>query len=268
MAHTVAKSTPSGIKEFTVYTEDEARAQGIVSVPWALALPGQWGRTDDGYVAECIDKKRYKGRDYLKFSFASVWVNKHPRFSFTPFLNTGNFGGTSPRGWLELEMGRSRFKRMVHALAKMTLAGTINYMTLGNIYRRDQKLPDVTVRRLLRRKEVKECVAKEIDILMDEMGMDHKYVLQQLREAAEMAKKGFPNKNGDIIPDLSNFLRAIEDMVELRNMKPKGKKVVDMIEFDVSGEIEEGIRKEEGRLSLSRTQELPPGELEVEDAGV
>lgn len=264
--HTVTKHKKDDIIEHTIYTEAEAKAVGRSYVPWSSAQRGDWGLTDDGYIAECIDRKTYKGRDFIRFSFAGVWLNQKARFGFLPFFNSGNFGGTSPRGWLELEMGRTRFKLTVRAMAKMILGGNVDYEKLALLYRTDQKEPVLSLRRLLRRKEVKAKVAQQVDLLMDEAGLTDEYALKKLKAAIEMAEIGFPNRNGDIVPDLSNMLRGLENLIELRNMRPKSTKFIETAEFDVSRSIQGTIESESKTLTMSRQSELPPSTgLEVEE---
>ena len=70
-------------------------------------VPGQWALVDDGYVAECTSRKTYsdargRTRDTVTLSFGCAWVPRNKEFCFEPFLQSGHYGGTTPKHQLFL----------------------------------------------------------------------------------------------------------------------------------------------------------------------
>lgn len=102
----------------TIYRQAEADAGVIAYVPWKEAQPGLWALTDDGYVARCEARKEYTGKAgkttiHLRFSFGAAWLPRTKELHFLPFHHSGNYGGTSPRSWQDLEAAKERTRRTV-----------------------------------------------------------------------------------------------------------------------------------------------------------
>jgi hypothetical protein len=111
----------------TIYRQAEADAGVIAYVPWKEAQPGLWALTDDGYVARCEARKEYTGKAgkttiHLRFSFGAAWLPRTKELHFLPFHHSGNYGGTSPRSWQDLEAAKERTRRTVVVFAEMLVS--------------------------------------------------------------------------------------------------------------------------------------------------
>src|SRR5690554_2365459 len=93
-----------------VYTEAEARAEGLSFVPWREARPGDWALTDDGYVGECLRRQEYTDpstktpRVFLTFTFARVWAGPKARLSYAERRDKGGFYLQKAESWIDAEL--------------------------------------------------------------------------------------------------------------------------------------------------------------------
>ena len=121
----------------------------------------------------------------------------------------------------------------------LTGNGKIDYETLGNIYRPDQKDPAATVKRLLKNKVVSSMIEEKLKEILVGKGITKQYAVDNLVDAIDMSKhKG----------DISNFLKANDQIMDLLEMKPSKRVVTDTLQIDLTKQIAEQISGEEQRL--------------------
>lgn len=209
--------------EHVVYTRAEADSLGIAYVPWHEAVVGKWGLTDDGYVTECLysgQEKRsragHTGR-YLRFSCARTWTSSRKN---TPFLWEERRAGyaqwtlsKNAETWVEREARKSRTKRVARAFATYIAEGVApDWKKLGEIYRKDQEIPEATVRRLFKQEKIQRMVDKELADILTRQGLTKEYVIGGMKKVVELAlAEG----------DLTNMRLQLKDIGEILEIYPK-----------------------------------------------
>ncbi len=122
----------------------------------------------------------------------------------------------------------------------------VNYNTLGQIYRPDQKTPAATVRRFLKQKITKRMVEKKIKELLIDKAISKEFALDNIVRALAMAEE-----KGDV----NNFLKANDYLMDLLEMKPNKQMITDTVQVDVTKQIADTIATEEKKLTLQRKSE-------------
>tara|TARA_Y100001980_G_C14523446_1_gene298869 strand:- start:91 stop:861 length:771 start_codon:yes stop_codon:yes gene_type:complete len=244
-------------KLFPVYHYKEV--DNIQYKHWRDVDKGDYGISDDGYIGECLSKKVYtdkKGRTktYITMCYGVQWGSPNARLLYEPNKKAGIYNQVKPRSWKEREAGKTRTKNVVTAYVKQLLSDSkVDFKQLGKIYRPDQDIPEATVRRLFKQKEIQAMVDKKLDELLTNKGITKEMVLDLHLKALEMAESK---------SDVSNFLRATENFMKLLDMEPNKKITTDTLEIDYTKSIENAIEQEDKRMKLSRSTE----EIDVEPA--
>lgn len=193
-----------------VYTEAEAKELGLEYLYWREAQEGQWCIGDDGYVAKVLSiSSAGKGQLWVKTPYVRILKGGKNKMIFEGRIETKDFSSVDPLKWTEKEARKTRTKQTVAAYVTMRLNGTMDWQTLGNIYRPDQQIPEATVRRLFRIKEVKQMVEKRLEEALSKHGVDNDFVVGIYKEAIELARKG--NQVG-------NMIKAASELAELLGM--------------------------------------------------
>lgn len=244
--------------EFKVYSQEEADEKGIQYTHWRSAEPGTWILTDDGYVAEYlferrIPKKRRKGETKAwYFSFGMKMQSKTPLL-YLPHRFVRDYWHSPPRSWVEREENRTRTKTLVQVFVRQLLNGNVDYAILGRIYRKDQAVPQATVKRLLKQERIQKMVKEELRKEMTEMGLTEKWVLDTIKQATAIAQGK---------EDAGNMLKAagmVGDYLEMAKEEQPS-----YAEFGISGELEESISK--ARQEVDKITAHHVGVDEVKDA--
>ena len=226
---------------------------------WKDVDKGDYGISDDGYIGECLSKKVYtdkKGRTktYITMCYGVQWGSPNARLLYEPNKKANIYNQVKPRSWKEREVGKTRTKNLVTAYVEQLISDSkVDFKVLGNIYRPDQDIPEATVRRLLKQKEIQTMVEEKLKELLTKKGVTKETVIDLHLKALEMAE----NK-----ADISNFLRATENFMKLLDMETSKKITTDTIELDYTKKIEDAIAQEDKRVKLSKTTEemVEPGE--------
>ena len=228
-----------------IYTSEEAEKKGFDVKYWKLADKGDWAVSDDGYVGECISKKSYtdkngKTKYFIKLVHGCGWENRYSQISYLENKKFNLYSKPKPSTWAEKEVRTARFKHVATSYVSMlTGNGKIDYETLGNIYRPDQKNPAATVKRLLKNKVVSTMIEEKLKEILVGKGITKQYAVDNLVDAIDMSKhKG----------DISNFLKANDQIMDLLEMKPSKRVVTDTLQIDLTKQIAEQISGEEQRL--------------------
>tara|TARA_R110002012_G_scaffold289498_2_gene482629 strand:- start:1269 stop:2042 length:774 start_codon:yes stop_codon:yes gene_type:complete len=239
--------------KYPVYTKEQAEDKGYDFVYWRQAQVGDWGLTDDGYVAECYARKDYtdkngKVKTFIKLTCGVGWDSGFSKINFLENHKYGVYSKTNPkRTWDEQESGTTRSKNTINTYANMLLNnGQVDYSVLGQIYRPDQKVPEATVRRFLKQKVAKRMVEKKIKELLSDKSINKEFAVDNIIRALQMAEsKG----------DVNNFLKANDYLMDLLEMKPSKQLITDTIQVDMTKQIADTIAKEDKRLTLKRSSE-------------
>lgn len=218
-------------KEYIIYKEEEAKARRIYVKPWKVCEPGDWGLSDDGYVAQCTKKRIYKGNTNLVFPFGQVFVNDNARLLYEKHKESGDYTSVSHRTKWEQDKTKTRTKRFVETYVKMYLGGKVQWDILGKIYDPGDNNPEARAKYVIKRKHIKELVDQEVDKHLKLHGITPGTVLDLLKKAAKIAEA----KN-----DPGNITRVAEQLIDILGMKAKDQKKPE-IEVDqlVGSELQE-----------------------------
>ena len=232
--------------DYEVYTKEEFQKTGKKFVHWNRCNPGDWGISDDGYVAECLQRNIYGTSIEMVFPYGRQWAKKTAKLEFEPHYYSKNYSNVSTKSYAELESTRNRADLAIDAFLAYKMAGeTPDMDKIGRIYRPDQKNPQVAVRKLLRTKEVKKIMADKLKEILVDKQIDEGYVLDVMKDAIDTAK---------VKEDPANMIRAAKELSVFLDMQPKNKQVTESIEMDMSHQIADTYDKQTKKLKATQTR--------------
>jgi len=233
---------------YVISTQAEADERGLEYKPWKEAQKGEFALSDDGYVSDVIDRKKYKDAEQLIVPYGRMWISSRAKLEYEPHRNTGEYSQCGTLTWEERESKTTRTKNAVALYVNMMMqTGKIDWYKLGEVYRPDQRHPDATVKRLFKSEKVKGMVDDKIQEYLDDRDLNQGDVLDIIQNAIELAKQ-----NGDP----SNMLRGAEQYIRIMDMLPSKTAVTDTVQIDVTKKILDEIETEESRqLKLERKQD-------------
>jgi len=232
--------------DYEVYTKEEFEKIGKKYKHWNRCSPGDWGISDDGYVAECLQRNIYGTSIEMVFPYGRQWVKKTAKLEFEPHYYSKNYSNVSTKSYAEIESTRNRADLAIDAFLAYKMAGeTPDMDKIGRIYRPDQKNPQVAVRKLLRTKEVKKIMADKLKEILVDKQIDEGYVLDVMKDAIDTAK---------VKEDPANMIRAAKELSVFLDMQPKNKQVTESIEMDMSHQIADTYDKQTKKLKATQTR--------------
>lgn len=205
-------------KAYTIYTLEEAEANNIEFKYWKNAKAGEYGLTDDNYVAKCIKRRIYNKRVNVVYPFGQQFINKSGsgKLEYEPHKFSGSFSMiTAKKAW-ETKKGKTLYKQFAKIYALMSLSGNIDYELLGKSLGKNEAIPAAKAKALLKKEWMQEMVDKEIKKHLDKKGIDEGNVIDMINEAYAIAKDK---------KDPSNMLRASENFVNILGMKASNKDI-------------------------------------------
>tara|TARA_X000001388_G_scaffold61351_1_gene46902 strand:+ start:3787 stop:4554 length:768 start_codon:yes stop_codon:yes gene_type:complete len=234
--------------DYEVYPKEEFKKLGKKYKHWNKCSQGDWGISDDGYVAECLQRNIYGTNIEMVFPYGRQWAKKTAKLEFEPHYHSKNYSNVSTKSYAELEAGRDRAELAIDAFLAYKLAGeTPDMHKIGKIYRPDQKKPDIAVRKLLKTKEVKKIMADKLKEILVDKEIDEGYVLDVMKDAIDTAK---------VKEDPANMIRAAKELSVFLDMQPKNKQVTESIEMDMSHQIADTYDKQTKKLKATQTRML------------
>ena len=234
--------------DYEVYPKEEFKKLGKKYKHWDKCSQGDWGISDDGYVAECLQRNIYGTSVEMVFPYGRQWAKKTAKLEFEPHYHSKNYSNVSTKSYAELEAGRDRAELAIDAFLAYKLAGeTPDMYKIGKIYRPDQKKPDIAVRKLLKTKEVKKIMADKLKEILVDKEIDEGYVLDVMKDAIDTAK---------VKEDPANMIRAAKELSVFLDMQPKNKQVTESIEMDMSHQIADTYDKQTKKLKATQTRML------------
>ena len=219
---------------------------------WKECEPGDWGISDDGYIAECLERNKYATSTEMVFPYGRQWISKTARLEFEAHYTSGNFANVSTRSYNELEAARPRTELAIDAYLMYKLSGELpDLEKIGKIYRPDQKNPIIAAKRMLKIKEVKKIMKEKLQEILIEKKIDEGYVLDVMKDAVDVAKSK---------EDPANMIRAAKELGEYLDMKPKAKQLTESVEVDISHQIKDSYEKQTKKLKATKIQEIQGNE--------
>tara|TARA_R100000808_G_C2155217_1_gene167119 strand:+ start:3375 stop:4160 length:786 start_codon:yes stop_codon:yes gene_type:complete len=234
--------------EFYIYPLDEFKGRNQKYKHWSKCSPGDWGVSDDNYVAECLQRNIYGTNVEMVFPYGRQFVTKTGKLEFEPHYYSKNYSNVSTKGYNELEANRDRAELAIDAYLAYKMAGKSPDMEkIGKLYRPDQKNPAMAVKRLLKTKETKKIMTEKLKEVLIDRDIDEGYVLDIIKDAVDVAK---------MKEDPANMIRAAKELSEFLEMKPKQKQLTESVEMDISHQISTNFEKERKKLKATKVSEI------------
>jgi hypothetical protein len=231
---------------YTVYMEEEARDAGVDFKYWRDAKLGDYGVSDDGYVAKVLSRKNYidyadRTNTYIRFPWGYTFFS--PKHKSKPLKVEGRQTNTtlSGKSYIKVQSKQSKMQSlaMIYAI-KPNYDEAIKW-ALGEV--NDSKRRKW--KRTMKTETFKGMVRAELTKALQEHGLDEDFTLDLLQEAITLAK----DKR-----DISNLLKAVENLQDMHGMKDKYLvKTVDKIEGTSTIRLIDELREEEQSFIAQRT---------------
>lgn len=247
--------------EFLIYTQEEADKEGIDYKPWHEAQEQMYAISDDGYVAKVRNVRTYP-KKYItgievKLPYGAFWyeIDKNgekrisTKCSYLERKAKRAFSIASAKTFGERMVASERMRKMMRIAASMLVKnGEIDYEHLGQMFFKNHRLPAISVKTVLKKKESQEYVMEQTEKQLAKWGIDDEYIIQKcFKRAQEIAEQ---NQDADIL------LRVGKELATLKNMYPNKRVVTNQIEVSRNTQyLEDNINKIEEQLQLTEIAE-------------
>ena len=245
---TIRRKFNNKYSSHNIWTKEECKKKKIAYVHWKEAEVGDMALSDDGYVGECVFRKEYnKSKVFVKTIYGVQWVRKNLQLNFLPNYEMGIYSLIKPLNWGERESKQQRTKNVVNAyIGQLMSPYQVDWNILGNVYRPEQRRPDLSVKRLFKNKMVKGMIEEKLKEVMTEKGITKSFVLDKMLSAIEIAEGK---------QDVGGILKATDSFMDLLEMKPSKRVTTDTMQIDMTSQIADQIETEEKKLIMSRKTE-------------
>lgn len=240
-----------GVKEYTIYTREEAEEAGIEYVYWKdCKEEGVYCLTDDNYVAYLIKRKVYglktdKRRNiYMRFPFGYVMYKEGNEKIKLNVEGRKSRYTMSGKKYMEVQAGQDRLKNLATTYA----------MTGSKDAAIDLAFPDGVskstrgrYRRMMKTEVFRKMVKEELQRLLMDSGLTESYTMDLLRDTIDMAVA----KN-----DVTNLLKAVRNLEELHGMLDRNvTKTTESIEMNEKHRLIDQIGEESRKFKARRSIE-------------
>ena len=227
---------------YVIFREEEAAERNIQYKYWRDANEGEYGISDDGYVAKVISKSTYKPTSvYIRYPFGYTFYN--PRYDSVKLKASGRKSNATISGkthWEVLSNGQ-KMKNLA-----MVYAQTMDYdKAIDHVLDNPSNNQRIMWKKRMKKEKFKDMVRDELQKLLQEHGLTEAYTLNLLEETIRKAKdKG----------DITNLMRAVDNLQDMHGMKEKHLvKTVESIEATSNVKLIDELREEEEKLIATRT---------------
>lgn len=227
---------------YIIFREEEATERNIQYKHWRDADEGEYGISDDGYVAKVISKSTYKPTSvYIRYPFGYTFYN--PRYDSVKLKASGRKSNATISGkthWEVLSKGQ-KMKNLA-----MVYAQTMDYdKSIDHVLDNPSSNQRIMWKKRMKKEKFKDMVRDELQKLLQEHGLTEAYTLNLLEETIRKAKdKG----------DITNLMRAVDNLQDMHGMKDKHLvKTVESIEATSNVKLIDELREEEEKLIATRT---------------
>lgn len=227
---------------YVIFREEEATQRNIQYKHWRDADEGEYGISDDGYVAKVISKSTYKPTSvYIRYPFGYTFYN--PRYTSVKLKASGRKSNATISGkthWEVLSKGQ-KMKNLA-----MVYAQTMDYdKSIDHVLDNPSSNQRIMWKKRMKKEKFKDMVRDELQKLLQEHGLTEAYTLNLLEETIRKAKdKG----------DITNLMRAVDNLQDMHGMKEKHLvKTVESIEATSNVKLIDELREEEEKLIATRT---------------
>ena len=227
---------------YTIFNKKEAKDKKIDYKYWRDANEGEYGISDDDYVAKVISRSIYKPTSvYVRFPFGYAFYN--PKYTSTTLRASGRKSNNTISGkthWEVLSNGQTMKNLAMVYAQTMDFDKTIDHV-FGNPSLNKRK----TWKHRMKKENFKNMVRDELQKLLQEHGMTEAFTLDLLEETIKKAKdKG----------DVTNLMRAVDNLQDMHGMKDKHLiKTTESLEATSNVKLIDELREEEEKLIATRT---------------
>ena len=232
----------SSSTSYSVYEESEAKEEGLEYKYWRDADEGEYGVSDDGYVAKVITRAIYSPSSiYVRYPYGYTFFN--PNYDTTKFKAGGRMANNTISGKTHWEVlcGQQKLNNLA-----MVYAQTMDYnKAIGAVFENPSSNQERMWKRRMKTEKFKDMVRDELQKLLQEHGMTEAYTLELLEETIKKAKdKG----------DVTNLMRAVDNLQDMHGMKDKNLiKTTESIEATSNVKLIDELREEEEKLIATKT---------------
>ena len=227
---------------YKVFDKKEADSNEINYKYWREANEGEYGLSDDNYVAKVISRAQYKSSSiYIRFPYGYTFFN--PNYNSSKLNFTGRKSNNTISGkthWEVISKGQ-KMKNLA-----MVYAQTMDYdKTIEHVLDNPTDNQKVMWKRRMKKEKFKDMVRDELQKLLNEHGLTEEYTLELLESTIKTAKdKG----------DVTNLMRAVDNLQDMHGMKDKHLvKTVEQIEATSNTKLIDELRETEDRLIATKT---------------
>ena len=227
---------------YKVFDKKEADSNEINYKYWREANEGEYGLSDDNYVAKVISRAQYKSSSiYIRFPYGYTFFN--PNYNSSKLNFTGRKSNNTISGkthWEVISKGQ-KMKNLA-----MVYAQTMDYdKTIEHVLDNPTDNQKVMWKRRMNKEKFKDMVRDELQKLVNENGLTEEYTLELLESTIKTAKdKG----------DVTNLMRAVDNLQDMHGMKDKHLvKTVEQIEATSNTKLIDELRETEDRLIATKT---------------
>ena len=227
---------------YMILKKEEADKKNLPYKYWREADEGEYGLSDDDYVAKVISKSIYKPTSvYIRYPFGYTFYN--PNYKSTKLKATGRLANNTISGktqWQVLSNGK-RMKDLA-----MVYAQTMDYdKAIEHVLDNPTNAQRVTWKKRMKKEKFKDMVRDELQALLKEHGLTEAYTLELLEETIKKAKdKG----------DITNMMRAVDNLQDMHGMKEKHLvKTTEQIEATSNTKLIDELKETEEKLIATKT---------------
>ena len=227
---------------YKIFKKEEADSENIQYRYWREAGEGEYGISDDNYVAKVISKSVYNPTSvYIRYPYGYTFFN--PKYDSVSLKASGRKSNTTISGktqWEVLSNGQ-KMKNLA-----MVYAQTMDYdKAIEHVLDNPTDNQKVMWKRRMKKEKFKDMVRDELQALLKEHGLTEEYTLQLLSDTIDTAKaKG----------DVTNLMRAVDNLQDMHGMKDKNQvKTTEQIEATSNTKLIDELTETEDKLIATRT---------------
>jgi hypothetical protein len=203
--------------EYNLYSDEKEfrkyHPKAKIVEDWRSAVVGQWIKSEDGKVMQIIHRwnmrdtstPSMKSNDFIRTLLGTASTGKYTKLAGNPAKNIYCFINYKKNS--KLTIREKNFAKMVAMGAKPVNAYLNCFKTNDYAYARSRSMA------LLREKRVKTMVEKEIELLLDDLGISKTYLLEEMKCVVDNKKA----RDGD-------KLRALETLMKISGLLNTDKK--------------------------------------------
>jgi hypothetical protein len=227
---------------YVVMDKKEADSKELPYKHWREANEGEYGLSDDNYVAKVISKSTYKPTSvYIRYPYGYTFYN--PNYTSVKLKASGRKSNTTISGktnWEVLSNG-NKMKNLA-----MVYAQTMDYdKAIEHVLSNPTNNQRIMWKRRMKKEKFKDMVREELQALLKEHGLTEEYTLDLLENTIRTAKaKG----------DVTNLMRAVDNLQDMHGMKDKNQvKTVEQLEASSNTKLIDELQETEEKLIATKT---------------